>query len=197
MKRLLLLLPLVLSACSLGGPRPGATWHVLEDRGRAVAPAPRPVWPGTLLIRETEASGFYQNDSLAYSRAPGTRNHYQYARQPEAPAPRLAQLMRRRLEQSGLFSSVSTLGSGVSGDYQLNSRLLDLYHDAALPPGEVRLVLELELVRMGDGRQMATQRIETSAPAQSHDAAGAAAASSVALGEALDRMLAWLGKPIP
>lgn len=188
-----LALLLTLAGCGLGSPRPPVTWYVLEDRPAAVASAAT-AWPGPLLVRETETSDFYQSKALVFSRAAGTRNHYQYARQPEPPAAQLALLIRQRLEKSGLFPVVSMPGSGVESRYQLNTRLLDLYHDAAQAPGVVRLVLEAELVKLDEGRQLAVTRIETSAPTASHDAAGAAAASNQAVGQALDQLVEWLGK---
>lgn len=191
--RLILISLLFLTACGLSAPRQAATWYVLEDQGTATA-ATKSTWPGTLLVRETDAPNFYQTSAMAYSRVPGTRGHYQYARQTELPAPRIAQLIRQRLEQSALFPAVAPLGSGVEGGYQLNTRLLDFYHDAAQAPGDVKLLLEVELVRRSDAHLLARTRIETRAPAASHDARGAVRGANAALTEALDRLTAWLGK---
>lgn len=189
--RLIILSLLFLGACGLSGPRQAATWYVLDDQGTASASA-KPVWTGTLLVRETDAPTFYQTSAMAYSRANGTRGHYQYARQTELPAPRITQLIRQRLEQSALFPAVAPLGSGIEGGYQLNTRLLDFYHDAAQAPGEVKLLLEAELVRRGDAHLLARTRIETHAAAPSHDARGAAQGANIALTQALDRLTAWL-----
>ncbi len=194
--RLAILLSLLLLAgCGLTGPRHAPTWYVLEDQGRTSA-ASTPVWKDTLLLRETDAPAFYQGPALVYSRAAGTRGQYQYGRLTEWPAPRFTQLLRSRLEQAALFQAVAPLGAGVSGGYQLNTRLLDFYHDAARAPGEVVLVLEAELIRRADARLLARARIETRAAAQSHDAAGAAGAANAALTQALDRMMVWLARPL-
>ena len=192
--RLILPTLLLLSACSLPGPRPAATWYVLEDQSSptAIASSNKPIWPGTLLVRESDAPSFYQSSALAYSRTPGTRGHYQYARHTEMPGPRLATLIRQRLEQSGLFPAVAPLGSGVEGRYQINTRLLDFYHDAAQAPGTVKLHLEVELIRRADAHLLARTRIETSAPAPSHDAAGAARGANAAVTQALDQLTTWL-----
>jgi len=184
---------LFLSACGISGPRQATTWYALEDLGKAAAAA-KPSWPGTLLVRETDAPTFYQSNAMAYSRAAGTRGYYQYARQTELPAPRLAQLIRRRLEQSALFPAVAPFGAGVEGDYQLNTTLFDFYHDAARAPGEVKLMLEVELIRRGDAHLLARTRIETRAPAPSHDANGAALGANAALTQALDRLTEWLAQ---
>lgn len=192
---LLLFSLLPLGACGLNTPRQAPTWYVLEDLA-TTGPSPNasPAWPETLLLRETDAPAFYQGTALAYSRGAGTRGHYQYARLTEPPAPRLAQLLRRRLEQAALFQAVAPLASGVVGGYQLNTRLLDFYHDASQAPGEVILVLEVELIRRADARLLAHTRVETRAAAASHDARGAAAAGNVALTQALDQLTAWLAR---
>ena len=193
MKHLLIATLLFLSACGISGPRQAATWYVLDDLDtHSASHGTKPAWPGTLLVRETDAPTFYQVSAMAYSRVPGTRGHYQYARMTELPAPRIAQLIRQRLERSALFAAVAPLGSGVEGGYQLNTRLLDFYHDAAQAPGEVKLVLEAELVRRSDAHLLARTRIETRAPAPSHDARGATQGANVALTQALDRLTAWL-----
>jgi len=184
---------LLLGACGMSGPRQASTWYVLQDLGTA-NPAAKPAWPGTLLVRETDAPTFYQTSAMAYSRAAGSRGHYQYARQAELPGPRIAQLLRQRLDQARLFAAVVPLGSGVEGGYQLNTRLLDFYHDAVRAPGEMVLVLEAELVRRGDAHLLAQTRIETRAPAPSHDARGAAQGADVALTQALDRLTEWLAQ---
>lgn len=194
MKYILIIATLMfLNACGISGPRQATTWYVLEDLGTPVAsPGTKPAWPDTLLLRETDAPTFYQVNAMAYSRSAATRGHYQYARLTELPAPRIAQLIRLRLEQSALFPAVAPLGSGVAGGYQLNTRLLDFYHDAAQAPGEVKLVLEAELVRRGDAHLLARTRIETRTPAPSQDARGAAQGANVALTQALDRLTEWL-----
>ena len=193
MKALFLCLGLTLGACSLTQPRPATTWYVLEDQGSA-QPESQPLWPDTLLLRETDAHGFYQSDALAYSRTAGTRGHYQYAHLTEPPGQRIGQLLRSRLEQSGLFTAVAPLGSGVTGGYQLNTRLLDFYHDATQAPGEVKLLLEVELLRRSDAHRIAATRIEVHAPAPSFDARGAAQGANSALTQALDRITAWLAR---
>jgi cholesterol transport system auxiliary component len=188
------LLALSLAACGLAGPQRATTWYVLDDLAPAVAASadPQPAWPGALLVMDTQSPGFYEDSALAYSRTPGTRGHYRYARLLDLPAQRATQLMRQRLERMGLFQTVAAPGAGIFGRYQLNTRLLDFYHDASQPPGAVRLVLEVELVSREDARRIAQIRIDTRAPTPSADATGAAKASSQALTQALDQLVAWL-----
>lgn len=191
MKALLVLL-FLLAGCGISGPRQAATWYTLNDQGSTAAVA-RP-WVGTLLVGETEVPEFYQSRALAFSRTPGTRGHYQYARLTDSPAAAVAEAIRQRLGQSAVFTSVAAAGSGVSGEYRLNTRLLDFFHEAEHAPGQMKLVLEVELVQRQQARLLARTRIETTAPCATYDARGAAAASNVALTQALNQLTVWLAE---
>lgn len=196
MRRLALLLPFLLAACSFGAPRHAQTTYVLEVKD--IAPvASTPAWPGTLLVRDMAVSAFYQNAALAFSREPGTRGYYQYARLNDQPGSGLAAIIARRLAQTGLFQGVVPLGQGVTGSWQLNLNLIDFYHDATRSPGSVKLVYEAELVRRDSAQIMARKHIETSSPAASFDAKGAAAAANVAIADSLDQLAAWLQEQAP
>jgi cholesterol transport system auxiliary component len=189
-----------LSACSLPGARSQPIqYFVLE--------APAPVMPAAvvkaertlpvLLLRDAEASVFTQNPRLIYSRSPGTRAYYQYALWTESPPKRLHTLLRQRLQASGLYAGVVPLGAGVQGDYQLNFRLLEFFHDAAPTPGLARVRLDAELVERGSARLIAQQDFAADVPLASQDAAAAAVGLGLASSQTLDAMLAWLARVQP
>jgi len=192
MKKLLCLLPLFwLAGCSaLPGPAKSPTHYVLTDPG-PVARAARTL-PGVLLLREMDASAFYQEPRLAYSRTPGTRANYQFAYWAELPGKRLTWLLRQRLEASGTYATVAPLSGGVIGDYQLNTRLIDFYHDAATDPGAVLLLVEAELVRRDRGILVGRRIFVAQMPAAGYDAAGAAEAMSRAANQVIDEIAVWL-----
>ncbi|MDD5365127.1 MAG: ABC-type transport auxiliary lipoprotein family protein [Gallionellaceae bacterium] len=194
MKKLFWLLPLIwLSACSgLPGPAQPSTYYVLTDPGPVEA-SPKTL-PGVLLLREMDASAFYQEPRLAYSRIPGTRANYEFAYWTELPAKRLTWLLRQRLEAAGTFVAVAPLSGGVVGDYQLNTRLIDFYHDAATPPGEVLLLVEAELVRRDRGVLLGRRIFVSQQPVAAFDAAAAAEAMNRAANQVLDEIVAWLGE---
>lgn len=194
MKRLaLFLLTLTLAGCSvMPGPAQPVTYYVLPDPGPVAASGQ--VHPGVLLLREMDASSFYQARGLAYSREPGTRAHYQFAQWAELPARRLTWLLRQRLEESGIFATVAPLGGGVIGDYQLNTRLVDFYHDASTRPGSVRLLLDAELVNRAQGRLLARQAFLVQLPVSSYDANGAAEAMGRAANQMVDEIAVWLAQ---
>lgn len=170
------------------------THHVLTDPGPVQrSPATQ---PGVLLVREMDAPAFYQLPRLAYSRTPGTRAHYEYARWSEPPAQRLTWLLRQRLEAAGVFEVVAPLGGSVRGDYQLNTRLVDFYHDTATSPGVVLLVLEAEVLRRNDARLLERRMFVAQQPVSSHDVAGATEAMGRAATRAIDELTLWLARVV-
>lgn len=183
----------VVTGCSvLGGRDKAVTTFELRDPGAAAVsrqPQPR---AGTLLLRETEASGSCQAAVLLFSRAPGRLDAYQYARWSEPPPRRLHQLIKARLDGAGLYAAIASLGSGVVGDWQLNTRLLECHHDARQAPGVARLSLEAELVRRDRGQLLARRVFKVEAPAAEYRAEAAAVALSEATGQVLGQLTDWL-----
>lgn len=183
---------LLATGCSmLGGRNEPVTYHELRDPGPVPARVGQPR-PGTLLLRDTEASGPCQGAALRFSRAPGRLETYQFARWSEPPPRRLHQLLKNRLDGAGLFAATASLGSGVVGDWQLNTRLLECHHDARQPPGVARLSLEAELVRRDRGQLVARRILSVESPVDEYRASGAAAALSAATGQVLGQLTDWL-----
>jgi len=194
MKRIALFtLILLLAGCaSLPGPSQPVTHYVLSDPGPALH-LPRSQ-PGVLLLREMDTPAFYQEPGLAYSREPGTRSRYAFAQWTELPGKRLTWLLRQRLETAGVFAAVAPMASGVIGDYQLNTRLIDFYHDASMPPGSAFLLVEAELVRRARGERVARQSFVAQLPVAAYDAAGAADAMDRAATRIIDEITLWLAQ---
>lgn len=166
---------------------------------RADAPDPDPLraetrmesHPLTLLVLDTTTGSFYDSDQLVFSRSPGTRGQYQFARWTERPGKRFADLMRARLDRMDGWK-VAAAGGYVRGDALLDTELVEFYHDAARAPGHVRLVLRAELVDLRQRALLGHRVFEQEVPLTTYDAAGAAQASSVAVSRALDDLTAWL-----
>ncbi len=196
----LICLACVVAGCSLPGARKQAISHfVLET---PVTSGPPPVLPAqtvkpVLLLRDAEPGGFAESLRLIYSRTPGTQAHYQYAYWNEAPRKRLQVLLRQRLLASGLYAGVVPLGAGVSGDYQLNFRLIDFYHDAGQAPGLARIKLDVELVDRSNARLVAQQVFVGQSVLENPTAVAAAAGLGLATGQAFDAMVAWLSRVQP
>jgi len=165
--------------------------YVMNDTVPGIKPAAvRPDAP-TLLVLDTTTSRYYDTDQLIFSRAPGTRGQYQFARWTERPGKRFANLMRTRLDQQNTWR-VSTAGGYVHGDVLLDTELVEFYHDATSNPGYLRLELRAELVDLKKRSLLGRRIFEQNVPLTSYDAAGAAAASNQAISRALDDLGAWL-----
>jgi cholesterol transport system auxiliary component len=197
MKSVLVLagLSLMLGGCVNIGSRdetPVIVYYVLSDPAPA---ADRHAAPGadapTLLVLDTMAGSFYDTDQIVFSRSENTRSQYQLARWTERPGKRFARLMRNRLERQGAWH-VSDAGSHVRGNLLLDTELVELYHDAASAPGRMRLVLRAELIDLKQHKLLGQRVFEQQIPLATYDAAGAAQASSQAVGRVLDDLAAWL-----
>lgn len=196
------LLGLVLAGCINVGEKnnaPGVVHYVLNDpaattdaaptRGDSTAANPS-ASPRTLLVLDTVAGSFYDNDQLVFSRSPGTRGQYQFARWTERPGKRFAELMRARFDREGW--RVAANSGYVRGDLLLDTALVEFYHDAVRDPGQVRLVVRAELVDLSRRTLIDRRVFEQTVPVARYDAAGAAAAANVAVGQTLDALTAWL-----
>jgi cholesterol transport system auxiliary component len=190
----LLALAFALTGCVNFGGKPDApamVYYVLNDSTPATSASPVRADAPTLLVLDTTTGGFYDTDQLIFSRSAGTRGQYQFARWTGRPGKRFADLMRARLDKQGLWH-VSAAGGYVRGDVLLDTELVEFYHDAATPPGQVRLQLRAELVDLKQRKLLGRHVFEQQVPLTTYDAAGAARASSLAVGRTLDDLTAWL-----
>ncbi len=187
-------LSLALAGCiNMGGKNdgPAVVYYVLNDTVAAGEAAPLRAGAPILLVLDTTTGGFYDTDQLIFSRSPGTRGQYQFARWTERPGKRFADLMRVRLDRLGSYQ-VAAAGGYVRGDVLLDTELVEFYHDAASQPGQVRLLLRAELVDLKQRTLLGRRVFEQQVPLASYDAAGAAQASNLAVSQALDELTAWL-----
>jgi cholesterol transport system auxiliary component len=172
---------------------PAAVYYVLNDAAPAVAAAA--VQPSAtaipLRVLDTASGSFYATDRLVFSRGADTRGHYQFARWTERPGRRFADLMRARLDRQGIWK-VSAGDGYVGADWLLDTELIEFYHDAVSNPGQVRLVLRADLIDTRQRTLLGRRVFEQQVALASYDAAGAAQASSQAVGRALDDLTAWL-----
>lgn len=195
--RELLWLPLVLSVSGcvnlgLGGDKdaPSIIYYVMEDAGRSVSPTSSS--PLSLLLADTDAGAFYDNDSMAFSNQPGTRGYYIFARWTERPGKRFTDLMLGRLEKEKVFSSVAQSGSGTRGDWLLTTEILDFYHDASKQPGTVKMELRAEVADLNTRVLLARKTFAKSVAVTSYDAAGAHKAFNEAVTLTLNEVNDWL-----
>lgn len=192
MKNWLLMVTLLLSGClGLGKNTPEVVNYVLEDLSTVTEKVATPDLR-SLLILDTTATAFYDNENLVYSRALGTRGQYQYARWTERPGKRFSDLLQKRLATQSGFSSVSVAGGQVRGDLVLDTELSEFYHEAAATPGSVHVQLRAELIDLKTRKLLSRQWFERRVPVGSYDAAGAAKGFNQATTGVLDDVVAWL-----
>ncbi|MBI1283201.1 MAG: hypothetical protein GC183_02540 [Thiobacillus sp.] len=170
---------------------PAVVYYVLEDPSPATAETQVAAEAPTLLVLDTTTGGFYATDQIIFSRSPGTRGQYQFARWTERPGKRFADLMRARLDRQGLWH-VSSAGGQVRGDMLLDTKLVEFYHDAASTPGAIELELNAEVVDLKRHTLLGRKTFRQRVPLKTFDAAGAAQASNLAVGQVLDELAAWL-----
>lgn len=183
-----------LSGClNLGGAMkaPTVVYYVLNDAGPAAPAAPVVPLPAPVLrVLDTTTGNFYDTEQLVFSRSPDTRGLYQYARWTERPGKRFTELMRARLERQGGWSVSG--GASVRADWQLDTELVEFYHDAVSEPGQVRLLLRAAVIDIKQRTVLGQRVFEQQVPLERYDAAAAAQASSLAVSRLLDELTPWL-----
>ena len=185
-----------LAGCGSFGSQEPQRYYVL-DAVSAKAGAANTRRASSLLVAPTTASSFYETQEIVFSRAPGMRAYYQYHTWTERPGRRMTELLVMRLEREGLFKTVATAVSGVQGNLVLNTHLAEFYHDAATPPGNVKVTVTAELMEPGRRVLLARHTFDRSAPAVTYDAPGAVQAFSKAIGAMLDDISAWVDAAAP
>jgi cholesterol transport system auxiliary component len=177
MKRAIVVLAAALLAgCASSGSRQAERYYVLEAPA-ATAAHPVPA----VRVGRTSAASFYDTQDIAYSRAPGTRAYYQFNRWTERPQQAIHAQLVSRLE-----------GGGQKSHLVLNTRVEEIYHDAATPPGTARIAIAAQLADAASGAVLARRSFSRSAPAASYDAPGAVQGFRQALGALLDDVAAWI-----
>jgi cholesterol transport system auxiliary component len=172
------------------GDKPVLTVYQLDDAPPA-APAgvPRPF---ALLVSETVALGYYDTDGMVFSKSPGTRGVYQYARWTERPGRRFADLLVQRLRAQQGFQRVMRSDSGVRGKWLISTTLAEFYHDAQKSPGAARVQLRAVVIDIATSEVVGQQDFAVSVPAQAYSAAGVYPAFTSATRTVLDQLSAWI-----
>jgi len=172
------LLALGVAACSAPGPREPDRYFLL-DAGPAREAKAREGAP--VAVAATTASGFYDTQDIAYSRAPGTRAYYQFNRWTDRPQRAIHAQLASRLE-----------ADGAKGALRLNTHLEEIYHDASQEPGTARITVTAELVEAASRAVLARRTFTRSAPAASYDAPGAVSGFNQALAALLGDIEGWV-----
>jgi len=186
------------AACSVPklGPGEATRYYVLVDQREDSVEAPHQI-KGTLLVLETEAAPFLASRKIIFSDSPSERGYYQYASWTESPNKQITGLLVNRLEESKALSTVTKVSGTTVGDFQLNSELLELYHDISERPGKARVSLRVELVNLKTRKIIAQKKFSAQAKLEEYDAAAAVEGLSHAVSNILHQVQSWLVKHVP
>ena len=174
-RTMLLTMALLVAACSAVD-RDADRYFVLDAAAPAGAAGPG----AAVVVAPTAAAGFYDTQDIVYSPAAGVRAYYRYNHWTERPQRVVLRGLQQRLPPAA-----------APGAPVLETRLDELYHDAAQRPGVVRVALSAQLLDPVSRSVLARRSFSASAPAASYDAAGAVAGMRQALGPVLDDVAAW------
>ncbi|OVE80284.1 hypothetical protein BVY02_00680 [bacterium J17] len=145
-----------------------------------------------LLIRYPRASGLVNSHKIVFGRSDIARGSYQYSLWVDPPPQRFEQILRNRIQASKLFSGVVTTDSSVLGELQLNSEILEFYHDVRKEPGEVVVRVRCDLVDLRTRSLMASKEFESIVVSETYDVDGAVKASVEAVNKIADEITIWL-----
>ncbi len=179
-----------LAACSLGR-APRMDFHLLRDPGSEAPAAGGPAIDKVLLVASGAMPGLYDSDRMVFSADGRSRSYFQFGHWSERPAQSLLILSETRLVRSKRFREVATSTSGVRGDLLLSLRMDELYLDASVEPGRVKLIVVAELIDWRSRQLLARRSFVHAASVPQQDAGGLADAASQAVRAMLDELVPW------
>lgn len=128
--------------CGCGASRP-VKYYVL-DANPASARSSGGQFPVTLLVARVASSHLYRDDRLVYGVDAVQLGTYEYERWSASPVDMLQDVLISSLRSTGLYRSVSGIGSNLRGEYILRSRLYAL-DEVDKPQLAARFSIQLEL----------------------------------------------------
>jgi cholesterol transport system auxiliary component len=149
---------------------------------------------GQLLVREMTGSGYAESHRIVFSRKPNERGSYQFAFWTETPSKQLTDLLIRKLQECEVFAVVARAGSGAVGDMQLNSELVDFYHDLSQGKGVVKVMVRAELIELKTRRVISGTQFTRTEPVLTENVEGAVTAFNRAASQVRGELMSWLGE---
>ena len=183
--------------CSFNLPGHGEkqTYYVLNAESRTVGAAVTKR-EARLLLQEATTSRLVNTERIIFSEQPATRGSYQFSYWAENPPKRFSYLLQKRLEEVGLFQSVSRTVSGALCDLQLNVEITDFYHNVVNRPGVSVVNMHLELVDLKTRNIIASSYFSKAISTATYNAEGAVQGFDRAVSEVLDEVVLWLAKTL-
>ena len=161
-------------------------------RAGATAHAEWPQAQWSLLVAKPAASAMLDSDRIAVRPQTGVITVYKASAWTD-PAPDLVQsALVRRFEDSGKILSVARPGSGVRGEYSLQTELRvfeSVYAAAGRPEAQVEIYAKL--VKSSSGEVVAARTFRETEGAASEEIGSVVDAFGVALSRAADNIVGW------
>jgi cholesterol transport system auxiliary component len=181
----------LLAACGVLPKRePTAIFEPARAAAAAHAEWPQAQW--SLLVGKPAASALLDSDRIAVRPQAGVITVYKAAAWTD-PAPDLVQnALLRRFEDSGKILSVARPGTGVRGEYHLQTELR-AFESVYASPGrpEARVEVYAKLVKAASGEVVAARSFSSTEAASSEDLASVVDAFGLALGRTADQIVGW------
>ena len=145
-----------------------------------------------VFISETAANKFINSRRIIFTESPLERSYYQLAYWVEPPPKTFSKLLLSRLETCGLFRNVSRPLSLASADLELNTEIVEFYHDISKRPGEVLVEVRAELIDLKKRSVVASRKFSVSAAVKKYSAEGAVISFSHGVSQVLTQIIQWL-----
>lgn len=146
----------------------------------------------SLIVARPVASGLLDNDRIAVRPAPGEISVYKAAAWTETAPELVHNALLRRFEDSGRILSVARPGSGVRGQFQLQTDLRvfeSVYVSAGRPEAQVEVYARL--VKTADGEVVAARTFRETEAAANENLSSVVDAFGLALNRTTDQIVAW------
>ena len=181
----------LLSGCALSVDAFSVKFYQLPDVSVAEQPASAHQSGVLLAVRDARANPLINSHKILFSSDGVEQGFYQYASWAEPPPKRFTALLISALESSALFDSVTHIANSTLNTFQLNTEILELYHDTMSQPGVTKVKVRIELVETVSRRLAAQKVFSVEKKLDSFDARGAVDATGAAVQQVINDIVLW------
>lgn len=164
--------------------------YLLEGGGAPVPPSRRLSKTNkTLLVTVPRAAPGFDSNRIAYTKEPPKLDYYSNSVWSDTPAKMLLPILVRTFESTGVFKAVVSPPAPALANVRVDVDVIRLQQEFITQPSRMRFTARIKVVDMKSGHVLATQVFETTEPAPSEDAGGAARAANAAIQHVLNQMV--------
>ncbi|MCC6931815.1 MAG: membrane integrity-associated transporter subunit PqiC [Deltaproteobacteria bacterium] len=191
--RHLFLLSCLLICCSctveLFGKVESRSYYVLQDKKESVHPLVGK--SANITIVDNSSARYVNGQKIAFGQNSSQRGYYQYASWFDSPAKRVPFLIRQRFEQLG-FSTWLSERKNEQKSFQLNTELIDIYHDTSDKPGAARIVIAAELIDLTGYQSLGKKTFVQNIKLKDYEVESAVDSFNVGVAIIIDDLSAWV-----